>query len=100
MRAVVYKKPFEVAVEEGPGPHVGQSDDVIFRATSTVGQAKDQLSGEGADEGVDAVGDQTQPHGGDRYRPGQGLSSSCFRSCPRGLTSLRHAGQPCLAQSP
>ena len=94
MRAVVYKKPFEVAVEERPGPQAGPPDDVIFRATSTAGQAKDQLSGEGTDKGVDAAGDQTQPHGGDRYRPGQGLSSSCFRPCPRGLTSLRQPGQP------
>jgi hypothetical protein len=79
MRAVVYKKPFEVAVEEGPGPQAGHSDDVLFRAPSAAGQAKDQLSGEGTDKGVGAVGDQTQPGAGERYRPRQGLRSPCFR---------------------
>jgi hypothetical protein len=77
MRAVVYKKPFEVAVGEGSGPQAGQPDDVIFRAPSAAGQAKDQFSGEGTDKSVGAVGDQTQPHGGDRYRPRQGLRSPC-----------------------
>jgi glutathione-independent formaldehyde dehydrogenase len=35
MRAVVYRKPFEVAVEEVPDPRIEQPDDVIVRITST-----------------------------------------------------------------
>ena len=79
MRAVVYKRPFEVAVGERSGPQAGHPDDVIFRAPSAAGQAKDQLSGEGTDKSVGVAGDQTQPHGGERYRPRQGLRSQCFQ---------------------
>jgi hypothetical protein len=89
MRAVVYKKPFEVAVEERPGPQAGHPGDVIFRATSTAGQAKDQLSGEGTDKGVDAAGDQTQPHRGERYRPKKACAARAFGMSTRDLTSLR-----------
>jgi glutathione-independent formaldehyde dehydrogenase len=35
MRAVVYRKPFEVAVEEVPDPRIEQPNDVIVRITST-----------------------------------------------------------------
>ena len=35
MRAVVYKKPFEVAVEEVPDPQVEHPNDVIVRIAST-----------------------------------------------------------------
>lgn len=35
MRAVVYRKPFDVAVEEVPDPRIEQPDDVIVRITST-----------------------------------------------------------------
>ena len=35
MRAVVYKKPFDVAVEEVPDPRIEHPDDVIVRVTST-----------------------------------------------------------------
>jgi glutathione-independent formaldehyde dehydrogenase len=35
MRAVVYRKPFEVAVEEVPDPRIEHSNDVIVRITST-----------------------------------------------------------------
>lgn len=35
MRAVVYKKPFEVAVEEVPDPRIQHPNDVIVRVTST-----------------------------------------------------------------
>jgi hypothetical protein len=79
MRAVVYKKPFEVAVGEGPDPQARHPDEVNFRAPSAVGQAKHQLSGEGTDGSIGAVGDQTQPHGGERYRPRQGLRSPSFQ---------------------
>ena len=34
MRAVVYRKPFEVAVEEVPDPRIEQPNDVIVRITS------------------------------------------------------------------
>jgi hypothetical protein len=97
MRAVVYKKPFEVAVEEGPGPQAGHPDDVIFRATSTAGQAKDQLSREGTDKGVDAVGDQTQPRRGERDRPRKACAARAFGMSTRDLTSLRQPSQPLVA---
>jgi glutathione-independent formaldehyde dehydrogenase len=35
MRAVVYRRPFEVAVEEVPDPRIEQPNDVIVRITST-----------------------------------------------------------------
>src|SRR3712207_7502088 len=35
MRAVVYRRPFEVAVEEVPDPRIEQPNDVIVRVTST-----------------------------------------------------------------
>jgi glutathione-independent formaldehyde dehydrogenase len=35
MRAVVYRKPFDVAVEEVPDPRIEHPDDVIVRITST-----------------------------------------------------------------
>jgi hypothetical protein len=84
MRADVYKKPFEVAVEERPGPQAGHPDDVIFRATSTAGQAKDQLSGEGTNKGVDTAGDQTQPRRGERYRPRKACAARPFRHVYQG----------------
>jgi hypothetical protein len=94
MRAVVYKKPFEVAVGEGPGPQARHPDDVIFRAPSDAGQAKDQLSGEGTAKGDDAAGDQTQPHGGERYRLRKACAARAFGLSARDLTSLRQRGQP------
>jgi glutathione-independent formaldehyde dehydrogenase len=35
MRAVVYKKPFEVAVEEVPDPRIEHPGDVIVRVDTT-----------------------------------------------------------------
>ncbi|MFD0853470.1 alcohol dehydrogenase catalytic domain-containing protein, partial [Actinomadura adrarensis] len=35
MRAVVYRKPFEIAVEEVPDPRIEQPNDVIVRITSS-----------------------------------------------------------------
>lgn len=35
MRAVAYRKPFEVAVGEVPGPQIEHPDDVIVRIAST-----------------------------------------------------------------
>ena len=32
MRAVVYKKPYEVAIEEIPKPELTHSDDIIVRS--------------------------------------------------------------------
>ena len=34
MRAVVYRKPFDVAVEEVPDPRIEHPDDAIVRITS------------------------------------------------------------------
>ena len=99
MRADVYKKPFEVAVEERPGPQAGHPDDVIFRATSTAGQAKDQLSGEGTNKGVDTACDQTQPRRGERYRPRKACAARAFGMSTRDLTSLRQPGQPPVRRS-
>jgi hypothetical protein len=100
MRAVVCKKPFEVAVGERPGPQARHPDDVIFRAPSAAGRAKDQLSGEGTDKCVGAVGDQTQPHGGERYPPRQGLRSPCSQHvCQRPDLAASAWSGPCWCSS-
>ncbi len=61
MRAVVYKEPFRVAVENAPDPAIKHPNDAIpinYDEGDPVKQIKNQRSGNGVDKGIDAVGYQ------------------------------------------
>jgi hypothetical protein len=96
MRAVVYKKPFEVAVGEGPGPQAGHPDDVIFRALSAAGQAKDQLSGEGTPRALALSATRLSLTEASAIAQGKARATRAFNMSARDLTSLRQPGQPLL----
>lgn len=99
MRAVVYKKPFEVAVGEGPGPQAGHPDDVIFRAPLAADQDMDQLSGEAPTRALALSVTRLSLTEASDIAQGKACAASAFSMSARDLTSLRQPGQPRLAQS-
>lgn len=94
MRAVVYKKPFEVAVGEGPGPQAGHPDDVIFRAPSAADQDMDQLSGEAPTRALALSVTRLSLTEASDIAQGKACAASAFSMSARDLTSLRQSGQP------
>lgn len=94
MRAVVYKKPFEVAVGEGPGPQAGHPDDVIFRAPSAADQDMDQLSGEAPTRALALSVTRLSLTEASDIAQGKACAASAFSMSARDLTSLRQPGQP------
>jgi hypothetical protein len=99
MRAVVYKKPFEVAVGERPGPQAGHPGDVTFRAPSAAGQAKDQLSGEGTTRALALSATRLSLTEASDIAQGKACAARAFSMSAKDLTSLPQPGQPLLMQS-
>jgi hypothetical protein len=89
MCAVVYKKPFEIAVEKRPGPQAGHPDDVIFRAPSAAGQTKDQFSGEGPTGALALSATRLSLTKASDIAQGKACGARAFSMSARDLTSRR-----------
>lgn len=63
MKAVVYKEPFKVAVEDVSRPKIQNPNDAIVRITTAAICGSDLHMYEGVDRGVDAVGYQAAAGG-------------------------------------